>query len=565
MTVEEKKLDASEAAVQPTSSNGEGESEPQHRQLSRALKGRHMQMIAIGMSLTTEAIQSLIRSASCRRFYRCRSLRRDRRSIENGRAGCSCKHRENNIVNRLEEKLSSLQLIGFIIIGCMMMCTVQALGELAIIYPVNGAFYEYAVRFIDPAWGFAMGWEYSIGWMVTLPFEITAAGITIEFWKSREEVNPGVWCAVFMSLLIIIQVFGIIACIGFIILGIIINAGGVPTDPRGYIGAQYWHNPGAFRNGFQGFCSVFVTAAFSFGGTEMVGLAAAEAKNPRKTLPKATRQVFWRIALFYILNIFIMGLIVPSDSDVLLGASGANTKASPFVLAVQLAGIQILPHIINGVITCAVISVANSCTYGSTRVLQALAQSGRAPSIFAKIDKSGRPIYCVALQVAFGFISFITVAADSKTVFNWLLAVTGLSGQFAYASIMIAHIRFRKAWRVQGRSTEDIPWRSALGVVGSYVGVFLVCCSLAATFYSSLFPVGGKPSAESFFQGYLAAPITISLFLFWKVYTKDWGFGVDLYSVDLDMGRRPEEELDDVYEGAEKKKSVWKRGLSVIF
>ncbi|KAF4778495.1 amino-acid permease inda1 [Colletotrichum scovillei] len=542
MTVEEKKLDASEAAVQPTSSNGEGEIEPQHPQLSRALKGRHMQMIAIGGSIGA--------------------------GLFVGTGGA------------LRTGGPAALLIGFIIIGCMMMCTVQALGELAIIYPVNGAFYEYAVRFIDPAWGFAMGWEYSIGWMVTLPFEITAAGITIEFWKSREEVNPGVWCAVFMSLLIIIQVFGvrgygevefilaivkIIACIGFIILGIIINAGGVPTDPRGYIGAQYWHDPGAFRNGFQGFCSVFVTAAFSFGGTEMVGLAAAEARNPRKTLPKATRQVFWRIALFYILNIFIMGLIVPSDSDVLLGASGANTKASPFVLAVQLAGIQVLPHIINGVITCAVISVANSCTYGSTRVLQALAQSGRAPSIFAKIDKSGRPIYCVALQVAFGFISFITVAADSKTVFNWLLAVTGLSGQFAYASIMIAHIRFRKAWKVQGRSPEDIPWRSALGVVGSHVGVFLVCCSLAATFYSSLFPVGGKPSAESFFQGYLAAPITISLFLFWKVYTKDWGFGVDLHSVDLDMGRRPEEELDDVYEGTEKKKTVWKRGLSVIF
>ncbi|KAL2878986.1 hypothetical protein SGCOL_005685 [Colletotrichum sp. CLE4] len=519
MTVEEKKLDvASEAAVQPTSSNDEGESEPQTRQLSRALKGRHMQMIAIGGSIGA--------------------------GLFVGTGGA------------LRTGGPAALLIGFIIIGCMMMCTVQALGELAIIYPVNGAFYEYAVRFIDPAWGFAMGWEYSIGWMVTLPFEITAAGITIEFWKSRDEVNPGVWCAVFMSLLIIIQVFGvlefilaivkIIACIGFIILGIIINAGGVPTDPRGYIGAQYWHDPGAFRNGLQGFCSVFVTAAFSFGGTEMVGLAAAEATNPRRTLPKATRQVFWRITLFYILNIFIMGLIVPSDSDVLLGASGANTKASPFVLAVQLAGIQILPHIINGVITCAVISVANSCTYGSTRVLQALAQSGRAPAIFAKIDKSGRPIYCVALQVAFGFISFITVAADSKTVFNWLLAVTGLSGQFAYASIMIAHIRFRKAWRMQGRSLEEIPWRSALGVVGSY-------------------PVGGKPSAESFFQGYLAAPITISLFLFWKVYTKDWGFGVDLHSVDLDMGRRPEEELDDVYEGMEKKTSMWKRGLSVIF
>lgn len=80
----------------------------------------------------------------------------------------------------------------------------------------------------------------------------------------------------------------------------------------------------------------------------MVGLAAAEAASPRKVLPKAARQVFWRIAMFYILNIFILGLVVPSDSDVLLGASGANTKASPFVLAAKLAGIKVLPHIING-------------------------------------------------------------------------------------------------------------------------------------------------------------------------------------------------------------------------
>lgn len=163
----------------------------------------------------------------------------------------------------------------------------------------------------------------------------------------------------------VLAIVKILACLGFIILGIVINCGGVPSDSRGYIGARYWHDPGAFRNGFKGFCSVFVTAgkeclqtlyscmlisltvAFSFGGTEMVGLAAAEAENPRKSLPKATKQVFWRIFLFYILNVFIMGLLVPSDSDVLLGASGSNTKASPFVLAVELAGIQALPHIIN--------------------------------------------------------------------------------------------------------------------------------------------------------------------------------------------------------------------------
>lgn len=135
----------------------------------------------------------------------------------------------------------------------------------------------------------------------------------------------------------------------------------------------------------------------------------------------------------------------------------------------------------------AVLSVANSCTYGSTRVLQALGSSGRAPAFFAKVDSKGRPIWCVVLQVSVGFLSFITIAVDSQTVFTWLLAITGLSGQFVYASIMLAHIRFRKAWKLQGRTLDQIPWRSALGVSGSYVGFTLVVLSLAATFYSGLF------------------------------------------------------------------------------
>lgn len=119
--------------------------------------------------------------------------------------------------------------------------------------------------------------------------------------------------------------------------------------------------------------------------------------------------------------------------------------------------------------------------------MQALCQSGRGPKFFAKVDKQGRPIWCIATQVAVGFLSFITVSTESKEVFDWLLAITGLSGQFAYLSIMVAHIRFRKAWKLQGRSLEEIPWRSALGVYGSYLGTFLVCCSLTATFYSALF------------------------------------------------------------------------------
>ena len=345
-----------------------------------------------------------------------------------------------------------------------------------------------------------MGWQYGFSWLVTLPFEITAAGLTIDFWRS--DINVGVWIAVFLTSLIIVQVFGvrgygevefvlalikIVACIGFIILGIIINCGGVPTDHRGYIGGKYWHDPGAFRNGFKGFCSVFVTAAFAFGGTELVGLAAAEAANPRKSIPKATRQVFWRITFFYVVNLTIIGLIVRSDSPFLLDATGSNTKASPFVVAIENAGIKALPSIFNAVITISVLSVANSCTYASTRTFQALAANNMAPKFLAYIDKQGRPLSAIALQLLFGMLAFINEAASGATVFTWLLSIAGLSNFFVWGSICLAHIRFRQGWKAQGRSLDEIPWRSELGIVGSYVGLFLNVVCLIATFYSDLF------------------------------------------------------------------------------
>ncbi|CCF35201.1 amino-acid permease inda1, partial [Colletotrichum higginsianum] len=275
-------------------------------------------------------------------------------------------------------------VIGYMIVGIMLMFTTQALAEMAVLYPVNGAFYTYVCRFVDPSWGFAMGWDYAIAWLTVLPFELVAASITIKFW--RDDLNMGIWVAVFLIILAIIQIFGvrgygevefvlsiikIAACTGFIILGIVINCGGV--GDKGYLGAKYWHDPGAFQNGFNGFAGVFVVAAFAFGGTELVGLAAAESANPRKAIPMASKQVFWRIAFFYIVNLFILGLIVPSNDPRLMGSSGANTKASPFVLAIQDAGINVLPSIFNAVITIAVISVdANSCTFGSTRTMQAM-------------------------------------------------------------------------------------------------------------------------------------------------------------------------------------------------
>ncbi|TVY56809.1 putative amino-acid permease P7G5.06 [Lachnellula cervina] len=473
--------------------------DPNQGKLHRNLKGRHMQMIAIGGAIGAGLFVS---TAS---------------AFTTGGPGSV--------------------LIGFLIIGFMIYLMMQALAELAVLYPVNGAFTMYICRFIDPSWGFACGWQYGISWLTVLPFEISAACNIIHFWTDVENVNDAAWIIPLLVALTAIQFFGVrgygevefvlstlkvVACTGFILLGIIIDCGGVPTDNRGYIGAKYWHNPGAFLNGFHGFCTVFVTASFSFSGTELTGLAAAEAEDPVKEVPKATKQVVWRICIFYILTLFLIGLIVPADSP-LYNTDGAESRHSPFVIAIELAGIKALPSIFNTVILISVMSVANSCTFGSTRTFQALAQHGMGPKIFAYVDKKGRPLVVTLLQLLFGCLAFINLDKNGGgNIFTWLLSLSGLASFFIFGSVAIAHIRFRSAWKLNGHSIDELPFRAAFGIWGSYVCAVLNFVCLAAQFYVALYPVG-PPSAylnpTTFFQDYLAGPFLLFLYLGWKGYS----------------------------------------------
>lgn len=327
------------------------------------------------------------------------------------------------------------------------------------------------------------------------------------------------------------------------LLGIVLNIGGVPGD--GYIGGKYWHDPGAFKNGFKGLCSVFVTAAFAFAGTELIGLAAAETANPRKSLPTAIKQVFWRITLFYIVALTLVGLLVDSRNRDLTpnptNSSSVNIAASPFVIAIASANIGVLPHIMNAVILIAVLSVGNSAVFGSSRTLAALADSNQAPHFLSYIDRKGRPLMAIAVAFAIGLISYVADLEAQETILDWLLATSGLSSIFTWGSICFCHIRFRAAWRANGRDPKELAWRSQVGVIGSYCGLTMNILVLIAQFWVGAFPIEydkmtGGEIAQTFFLRYLAAPIVAIFYLSHKLYYRT-SF-VKIKDMDVDTGRR---------------------------
>lgn len=463
-------------------------------------------------------------------------------------------------------------MIGWGSTGTMIYAMVMALGELAVIFPISGGFTTYATRFIDESFGYANNFNYMLQWLVTLPLEIVSASITVNFWGTDPKYRDG-FVALFWLAIVIINMFGVkgygeaefvfsfikvITIVGFIILGIILNCGGGPTG--GYIGGKYWHDPGAFAGDtpgakFKGVCSVFVTAAFSFAGSELVGLAASESVEPRKSVPKAAKQVFWRITLFYILSLLMIGLLVPYNDKSLIGASSVDAAASPFVIAIKTHGIKGLPSVVNVVILIAVLSVGNSAIYGCSRTMVALAEQRFLPEIFSYVDRKGRPLVGIAVTSAFGLIAFVAASKKEGEVFNWLLALSGLSSLFTWGGICICHIRFRKALAAQGRGLDELSFKSPTGVWGSYWGLFMVIIMFIAQFYVALFPVGDSPSAEGFFEAYLSFPLVMVMYIGHKIYKRNWKLFIPAEKMDIDTGRR-EVDLDLLKQEIAEEKAI---------
>lgn len=447
-------------------------------------------------------------------------------------------------------------VIAWIIISTCLFTVINSLGELAAAFPVVGGFNVYNIRFVDPSFGFSVNLNYLAQWLVLLPLELVAASITIRYWNDK--INSDAWVAIFYVVIMIanmldVKSFGetefvlsmvkILAIIGFTILGIVLSCGGGPKG--GYIGGKYWHNPGAFvgessGTKFKGLCSVFVTAAFSYSGMELTAVSAAESLNPRKTIPKAAKRTFWLITASYVTILTVIGCLVPyNDPRLLNGSSSVDAASSPLVIAIENGAIKGLPSLMNAIILIAIISVANSAVYACSRCMVSMAHIGNLPRFLGRVDKRGRPLNAIFTTLFFGLLSFIAASDKQAEVFTWLSALSGLSTIFCWMAINISHIRFRQAMEVQNVSLDELPYISQTGVIGSYYGVIVLFLVLVASFWTSLFPLGGDGAdAEAFFEGYLSFPILIVCYVGHKIYFKNKRWFVPLEEIDLYSGRK---------------------------
>jgi yeast amino acid transporter len=366
-------------------------------------------------------------------------------------------------------------LLGYALIG-LVVCAVQfALGEVSALFPVTGSFVRHAELLVDPALGFAVGWNVVYGNFLSVPSEISAAVVLIQYWTDK---YAALWITLFILVtfgvgIVFVGIYGevefffamlkILLVVGVVIMGLVIDLGGVPSQPR--IGFQYWNNPGPFVEyiasgswgNFLGFWAVMNNAVYSFAGVESVSVAAAETQNPRQNIPKACKRVFARVALFYILAVLIVGMLVPSDDPALDDTSGTAAQ-SPFVIAATRAGISAIPSLVNAVVLTSAFSASNQALLAGTRILYGLALKDQAPKVFLRTTKYGIPYVCVAVQTAVASLAFMSLSNGALTVFYWFLDLTAAGVLVSWGVIALNHIRLHRALAHQGISREELPW-----------------------------------------------------------------------------------------------------------
>ncbi|KAG9230559.1 putative proline-specific permease [Amylocarpus encephaloides] len=446
-------------------------------------------------------------------------------------------------------------LMCYCLMSIMVLFIVSGIAECAAYLPVSGGTMSYyGHRNVSNSLGFAMGWLYFYSLGILVPYEITAAGLVIDYWNSP--VNIAVWITIFIIVIVglntlPVQYYGetefwfaslkVFMMIGLLILSFILFWGGGPNQ-NGILGFHNWKDPGATNTyletgntgRFVALIKVLVLSAFPFTfAPELLVVTGGEMQSPRRNLPRAAKRYIFRLVFFYIGSVLAIGIIAPFN-DARLTDGGVGAKSSAFVVGIADAGISGLGSVINAIIITSAWSSGNSFLYMSSRSLYSLAVAGNAPKIFTKCTKYGVPYMAVAAATLFTPLAYLNCASSGSVVFGWFVNLTNTSGFISWICCCIVYLRFRKATVVQNLPREDIPYRSRVQPYGAWIAMVFFCFLTLINGFDVFWPENFN--ASSFLTAYVGIPIFLSIYFTHRVlhWSDKWMY--PSHEIDLHTG-----------------------------
>ncbi|MYM19788.1 amino acid permease [Brevibacterium sp. 5221] len=381
-------------------------------------------------------------------------------------------------------------LVAYMVMSC--------LGELTVVHPVSGGFHDHATRYLGPAWGFAVAWLYWMCWAVALGSEFTAAGLLMQRWFPA--VPVWVFCLLFAALLFGInatssRVFAetefwfslvkVVAVVAMIVVGAGVITGISPAGeaPAGLGG--FATSGGLFPTGAGGVLVTILAVFYAFSGTELIGVAAGEAKDPARCIPRALRTAVLRLTIFFVGAIAVIAALVPFET--------AGVDESPFVTVFDRAGLPFGADVMNFVIITALLSAGNSGLYSCTRMLHSLGEHGQAPRALARTTRRGIPLLALGISMLGGLASLLSSVVASEKLFLALVSVAGFAVVAVWMAIVASQISFRLRLRRRGGRAGDLAYRSPffpvlpilalVALTASLVGVALDPAQRAALWF----------------------------------------------------------------------------------
>ncbi|SDE67132.1 amino acid permease [Rhodococcus tukisamuensis] len=367
-------------------------------------------------------------------------------------------------------------LISYVIAGIVVIAVMRMLGEMGAAIPASGSFSHYARIGIGEWAGFTMGWLYWFMLIMVLGAEITGASAIVHGWLPG--VPQWVVALVFVTFFAVVNLakvsnFGefefwfaaikVTVIVAFLVIGVLLVFGLLPdTDP---VGMTNLVGQGGFMpNGFAGIAAGLLVVAFAFGGIEIVTIAAAESKDPERSIATAVRSVVWRISLFYIGSISIMVLVLPWNSPQL--------QSGPFVAVLSEANLPYVAGLMELIVVVALLSAFNANVYGTSRMAYSLARRGDGPKALGVLSKTGVPTNAVVLSVFFGFVSVLLNWLLPDSLLSILLNAVGAALLVIWIFIVVSQLRLRRRLEAEGKLTlrmwgfPYLSWATLAALIG---------------------------------------------------------------------------------------------------